>query len=238
MAATKNDGRRVGTAWSPVSPGRGFASTREQAESFYSEIHGQRRFSLASPRALPRSRRLTRADFGPGGRLNTVDLLYFAGHGSRTGLVLDGEERAVPREYVDSSDIQDWGRDDGLKWAVIDACDVLNLGAPPDAADVIARWRRVFRGLHCLLGFASPVLSWPGRGATFAQLLDRGEPVQEAWKMACEETEGPDDEAPPLLWACLRTADADTVPDRWTGEGAAEVPEAPPAAMELITRPC
>jgi hypothetical protein len=224
--------KRVGAAWSPVRAGRGFSSTRAQAQSFYAAVSGDKKLALSTITPRGGGRPLSRADFGPGGRLNTVDLLYFAGHGSQSGLRLDGEGAST---FVHASEVRAWGAAGGLQWAALDACDTLNPAGDP--ARTIARWRPAFRGLHGLLGFASPILSWPGRGATFAELLDRGEPLLAAWKMACEETEGALDGAASPTWACLQVTDQDTSSDRWTGPRA-EVAEARPRALRLVTRPC
>lgn len=233
--AAPND--RVGIAWSPVILGSGFVSTQQQAESFYDGIKGTKKFNLSSSRDRPSTKRLRKSQFGATGRLNKVDLLYFAGHGFQDGLRLDDGDSSTHDEFVETTDIQNWGSNDGLKWVTLDACDTLNTGAPPDPEATKKRWGAIFNGLHGLLGFASPILNWPGRGDAFSELLERGESVLQAWKMVCEETEGATDPSTTYLWACLRVTAPDTANDRWNGDRA-KVPTQAPTSMELTTRPC
>jgi hypothetical protein len=66
-----------------------------------------------------------------------------------------------------------------LKHLVVHSCDVLPV--KPDLANWANPWKRVFKGLHSVLGYRSPMFINDGAGAAFARNLAAGAPVVPAW---------------------------------------------------------
>jgi hypothetical protein len=103
-----------------------------------------------------------------------------------------------------------WG-DRNLEWIAFDACELLQ------RAGVFGRWGwPVFKGLHYVLGFHTTCSDEANRGRYFAEYLNDGWTVRNAWIKACQLTEGSTVE-----WAYLRagTSSADTYNDHWHGKG-------------------
>jgi len=83
--------------------------------------------------------------------------------------------------------------------------------------DVFDRWRDSFNGLHIILGFYTTCNDESKRGRYFAEYLNDGYTVIEAWKKACKETESSD-----AKWAYLRSgggSGVNTYNDHWHGKG-------------------
>ncbi|HET8932456.1 MAG TPA: DUF6345 domain-containing protein [Polyangiales bacterium] len=66
-----------------------------------------------------------------------------------------------------------------LKHLVLHSCDVLPV--KPDLSNWANPWKRVFKGLHSVLGYRSPMYINDGAGAAFARNLASGAPVVPAW---------------------------------------------------------
>jgi hypothetical protein len=115
-----------------------------------------------------------------------VTLVYFSGHGSRTGLRFDTLQDDFELTYEEAY----WGNG-SLNWLVADSCQVLN----NDDGAAIARWGRAFGGLHALLGFDTPCHDLPQRGENFARYADGSYwwtgalPLKDAWFQAAAITE-------------------------------------------------
>ena len=128
--------------------------------------------------------------------------------------------------YADDVDIepQVTGRDSGqakhsevrlgerdLEWLVIDACYVVREGAK-----YYNNCQNMFRGLHYIFGFHTVTYDNADRGEIFADYLNSGETVRNAWIKACQDTEGSSVE-----WAYLRAASSGvtTYTENWHGAG-------------------
>ena len=147
----------------------------------------------------------------------TVDILYFSGHGhyhhlifSNTALMDDEEARHTELQL---------GRLGKLKWLIADACKVLN------NVGVIRRWGIAFHGLRYLLGFDGDCRDESNRGRYFANQLKLNDTIQHAWELACLENE--DGSVP---WAYLHAGGPRTPieNDRWTMEVFVAPTEDPP----------
>jgi hypothetical protein len=93
----------------------------------------------------------------------------------------------------------------------LDACLVL------EEKGVFDRWGwPVFRGLHLLCGFHTVTADESNRGRLFAQYLNAGRTVRQAWIRAAQDTEGS-----ATQWAYLRADGnrSDTYNDHWWGKG-------------------
>ena len=149
--------------------------------------------------------------------IDSVDIAYFAGHGSAEGTHPDGSPMptGVGRGggFTFGVDAHDdwvlaaeppasreprWG-DSDLEWIVLDVCSALTLtGDPGDLYGLGDRWANsdVMRGLHAIMGFATVAHDSSSRGRYFAEYLtgDRGDgtprTMLNAWMWATIETEG------------------------------------------------
>lgn len=149
--------------------------------------------------------------------IDSVDIAYFAGHGSGEGHHPDGTPMTtgVGRGggFTFGVDAHDdwvlaaeppatreprWG-DEDLEWIVLDVCSALTLtGDPGDLYNLGQRWANsdVMRGLHAIMGFATVAHDSSTRGRYFAEYLtgDRGDGTAHtmigAWYWATVETEG------------------------------------------------
>lgn len=149
--------------------------------------------------------------------IDSVDIAYFAGHGSAEGMHPDGspmptgvgrgggftfgvdahDDWVLAAEPPSSREAR-WG-DSDLEWIVLDVCSALTLsGDPGDLYTLGDRWGNsdVMRGLHAIMGFATPAYDSSTRGRYFAEYLTgaRGDgtphTMMGAWTWATLETEG------------------------------------------------
>lgn len=201
----------LGVEWVQNYNGRAanVGNTRAAAEGFYNTLLGVRSFDWGDDLAWDEDFEQKGWGSPDAGTdiswADKVDILFFAGHGSAQGpffgTTRDSGE-AAPGEVR-------WG-DRELEWIAFHACQVLN------RKNVFDRWWDAFAGLHYMLGFHSNAQDEPNRGRYFAEKLNAGWRVRDAWIHACQETEGGDRE-----WAYLR-ADAEgtnTFEDHWHGRG-------------------
>lgn len=204
----------IGIEWVRKYHGKAgdLTNTKPQAEGFYNTLSGTKSFNWGDDLAWDQ-------DFETQGRgspitgtdtvwADDVDIVFFSGHGS-SGSFLFGvdkdDHRARPTEIR-------WG-DGDLEWIALDACNIL------ERDGVFDRWGwPVFAGLHYILGFHTTTGDEPNRGRCFAEYLNAGWRVRDAWIRACQDTEGSDTE-----WAYLRADQAsrstDTYNDHWHGKG-------------------
>ena len=185
-------------------------NAQKQAERFYYKLSGVRAFNWGDDYAWD-------IDFEEEGVgvfdvtswVERVHIVFFSGHGSRNGVRFgvvghdDGE-----LHYTEAK----WGNG-VLNWICFDACRVLN----NDDSGVFDRWRNAFDGLHIILGFDTAANDKPYVGRYFAELLNDGYTVINAWKKACIEGEESDKK-----WAYLRSAGGsgvNTYYDHWHGKG-------------------
>jgi hypothetical protein len=138
--------------------------------------------------------------------VDKVDIVFFSGHGSASGWLFgvanhdDGKTKPSELGLGDSN----------IEWLAVDACQVL------DFNNVFTRLRGAFKGLHYILGFHTICHDVKDRGEKFAQKLNQGQLVKNAWINACAETEGSSTEC-----AYLRadSSGTDTFNDHWHGKG-------------------
>lgn len=149
----------------------------------------------------------------------TVDILYFCGHGNQQGLRFG--TRVPPDNDAEAAcwDMQ-FGDDGNLKWFIADACEVLE-----DQSSVLSRWMLVFygamRSLRYILSFASISKNDNVRGRYFAEELNSGATMRLGWITACEKTD------PAAAWAYLRVGDHSFTPvadDNWIDNHVADIP--------------
>jgi hypothetical protein len=197
-------------AWIPFDPGE----SDQAAQGFAGAI--QARVVLEPP-----EKDANDALFQGGGQaaVEAADVVYFSGHGSENGpLFADlfhNNGIAMPCEMSLGS-----GR---LAIAVFDCCNVLA---------EFGRWKKIFNGLHYMLGFRNIIQLAPDRGRRFAESLRSQNPrltIAEAWIRASLQTEV-------SAWHILRA-----VPEQGTTEDAIwsdndPPPHGPPPPHVVISR--
>lgn len=165
----------------------------------------------------------------------TVDILFFSGHGTQDGLLFGVPGRDNGEAKYDEIMLGQKGK---LKWFAADACRVLEDLEPPNEGAAAFRWGSAFRGLRYLLSFHKDCRDVINRGKVFAQYLKGthpsqlqlntivGETISRAWELACIETE----DAATLTWAHLRPGDQHSVirNDRWTDNSVPKDETSPP----------
>jgi hypothetical protein len=187
------------------------SNTKAQAEGFLNTLAATRGFNWGDDLAWDQ-------DFEEAGRglpttgtdstwVDSVDFVYFSGHGSADEFYFGTSND----DGATKSSETRWGNQN-LEWIALDACNVLARDS------VFDRWGwPVFGGLHMILGFHTTAGDEANRGRLFAQYLNAGWTVREAWIRCCQDTEGPERQ-----WAYLRAhaPGCDTYNDHWWGRGA------------------
>lgn len=118
-----------------------------------------------------------------------VDLLLLVGHGGGAGTGF-----LLPTSGLNSSSVYFSGQ---LRWVVLDSCLTFHASRYEDPMT----WSRVFGGIHMLLGFETLANDCAARGSAFAERLNQGKPVLQAWQEAVEET------APEMRWGVMSPVD-------------------------------
>lgn len=184
---------------------------RIHAEAFYNKLDGVKVFHWGDDLAWDQDFEESGAGKPSAGTdtfwADDVDIVYFAGHGNDEGPMFGVTEYDSGK--VKSSELR-LGNGD-LEWIVFNACKVLEKDG-----NYYKKSSDMFRGLHYMLGFHTEANDEPDRGEIFADYLNKGYTVREAWKMACQETAGFLHE-----WAYLRADDdnSDTYDDHWWDKG-------------------
>lgn len=141
---------------------------------------------------------------------DAVDLVYFSGHGIPDGPIFGV---AGEGDFCATADRMRLGTQ-SCKWVVFDACYVLNHDLPQIWYE---RLRTSFAGLHYMFGFDAIASDSGQRGRLFAQKLNDGETIREAWIRACIETED-SDKCYAYVRARIDPAD-DSLDDHWFNRG-------------------
>ena len=225
----------IGIEWVKDYSARGgewgsLANTQQNAEGFYNTLNATQMFAHGNAAAQDQHFEQANSGAPRAGTdtavVETVDMVYFAGHGTGRAFefgVFSDDARAKPAEIR-------WG-DGRLKWVVLNACDVLRDRPGFRAID---RWGQAFTGLRYILGFATLTSDEPNRGQIFAQYLNAGNTIREAWVKACQDTEQSF-----TVWAYLR-ADGNGVStdlDTWADASASTKPN-PPDSLHYVQGAC
>lgn len=159
----------------------------ESADAFYNTVDCVRRFRWRDDSAWDQDFEAPGVGVPATGTdhayVDNVDIVYYAGHGSPNGPFFGRSDRddgqAKPTEVR-------WG-DKDLEWIAFHACQILQ-SSPGDS--VFDRWRDAFQGLHYILGFRTVCYGCGDTlGKRFAQLLNVGWRVKDAWIRACKESQ-------------------------------------------------
>ena len=158
---------------------------------------------------------------------DNVDIVFYSGHGSSIGphFGLSGHDSGeVHYEELRLGDYD-------AEWAVFDACYVLSEGGK-----YYNHCYDLFVGLHSILGFHTESHDSASRGEKFADYLNDGETVRDAWIMACQDTEHSKTE-----WAYLRadSPGTSTYTEQWFSAGTvSDDPDPATQTVYYLRGPC
>lgn len=204
----------IGIEWANKFHGRAsdLKNNDDNARGFYNTLQGVRRFEYGDDLAWDQDFEESGVGSPSAGTDQTyaddVDIVFYSGHGSIAGGFFGVANR--DDGMASPSELRLGNRD--CEWVIFDACEVLQR----DNLNVFNRCGGVFAGLHYMLGFDTICGDSSDRGQKFAERLNSGWSVRDAWIRACIETEGS-----ATQWAYMR-ADApgtDTFNDHWWGKG-------------------
>jgi hypothetical protein len=227
----------IGIEWVNKYHGRAsdLKNRADNARGFYNTLDGVRQFDYGDDSAWDRDFEQQGVGVPTSGTdqlyADNVDIVYFSGHGSTDGPFFgvanydDGTAKSTEMRLGDN-----WN----AEWIVFDACSVLAF----DDWAVFGRWGwPVFKGLHQMLGFHNTAYDSGSRGRAFAQYLNAGWTVREAWIRACEDTEDSS-----VYWAVLganqSSAGTDTWNDHWHGKGYVSPDPSNPDSLYHQNGPC
>jgi hypothetical protein len=111
--------------------------------------------------------------------IDSVDLAYFAGHGSSNG-ILFGAGSPAPTFLNKNQIIGAWG-DRDLEWAALAACNVLD-----DPLSNLQDWGLAMNGVRLILGFKT-VMNDVAHGVEFGQYIRDGNTMTQAWFKAADK---------------------------------------------------
>jgi hypothetical protein len=111
--------------------------------------------------------------------IDTIDLAYFAGHGSTNGIIF-GAGSPNPRTVTKDDALSAWG-DQDLDWAALAACNVLD-----DPISNLQGWAGAMNGVRLILGFKTVMNDVP-HGVEFGQYIRDGYSLTQAWFKAADK---------------------------------------------------
>jgi hypothetical protein len=203
--------KRIGVDWVNNYHGRAddLKNNDNNAEGFYNKLSGVKWFDFGDDNAWD-------TDFEQSGTgtpsagsdtlyADNVDIVFFSGHGwIYFGVATHDNGSAAPSEMALGNGI--------CRYLVVDSCEAMS-----DAGT--SRWKPIFKGLRAMFGFKTNTSDSGDRGEKFANYLNGGHWMDDAWKWACQETEDGS-----CQWGYLHTASpVNSWIDKWTDPSPAAV---------------
>ena len=111
--------------------------------------------------------------------IDTVDLAYFAGHGSTNGIIF-GVGSPAPTTVTKNDALTSWGTADA-DWLGLAACNVLD-----DPYSNLQGWANAMNGVRLLLGFKTVMNDVP-HGEEFGRYIRDGYSLTQAWFKAADK---------------------------------------------------
>ena len=223
----------IGIEWVNNYHGRAadLKNNGNNAEGFYNTLQGVKRFQFGNDLAWDQDFEESGTGSPTGGTdqlyADDVDICFFSGHGSMSGgffgIASHDDGSARP------SELRLGNRD--CEWVIFDACRVL----ARDGGGVFARCEPAFAGLHYMLGFDTTCGDSGDRGRKFADRLNWGWSVRDAWIGACTETE---DSSTQLAYLRADAAGTDTFNDHWHGKGHVSADPSTPTIFFYMRTSC
>jgi hypothetical protein len=110
---------------------------------------------------------------GSTAKIDSVNLLFYAGHASNGGWYLDEDLKVLVGRGSPYGSV--------LDWIAVSACGPLQDVVATGGFSDVFEWRKVFRGLRMLLGFGNEIADAGDEGEYFVAHARLGIPVKEAW---------------------------------------------------------
>lgn len=111
--------------------------------------------------------------------IDTLDLAYFAGHGSTNGIIF-GANSPSPRTVTKNDGLDAWGTLDA-DWLALAACNVLD-----DPVSNLQGWANTMNGVRLILGFKTVMNDVP-HGVEFGRYIRDGYSLTQAWFKAADK---------------------------------------------------
>ena len=139
-----------------------------------------KRFEWGNGNAWPTDWRSSASGGSENSYIDSVDLAYFAGHGSKTGIYFyetgaTGNTMATKSQVVNA-----WG-DRDLDWIGLAACNVLD-----DPLSNLQDWGNAMNGVRLIMGFKTVMNDVP-HGVEFGQYIRDGYTFTQAWFKAADK---------------------------------------------------
>jgi len=223
----------IGVEWVNQYHGRAgdLSNNDDNALGFYNTLSGTRQFQWGDDWAWDEDFEESGVGAPAAGTdqlyADNVDIVFFSGHGfsygAFYGIASHDDGVAIP------SNMRMGNRQ--CEWLILDAC----LCLAYNDGRVFDVWRPTFTGLHYILGFHTTTGDSGDRGRRFAQKLNDGMRVRDAWIQACVETEGGG-----TYWAYLRadSGGTNTYEDHWWDKGYVSPDPVPPVTLLYANGPC
>lgn len=110
--------------------------------------------------------------------IDTIDLAYFAGHGSSSGIIF-GVGSPAPVTVSKNDALNSWG-DRDLDWVALAACNVLD-----DPISNLQGWGQAMNGVRLILGFKT-VMNDVAHGVEFGKAIRDNYTMTQAWFRAAD----------------------------------------------------
>jgi hypothetical protein len=111
--------------------------------------------------------------------IDSLDLAYFAGHGSTNGIIF-GANSPNPRTVTKNDALSAWG-DRDLDWIGLAACNVLD-----DPVSNLQGWANAMNGVRLIMGFKTVMNDVP-HGVEFGRYIRDGYSMTQAWFKAADK---------------------------------------------------
>ncbi|MCS6825723.1 MAG: DUF6345 domain-containing protein [Caldilinea sp.] len=111
--------------------------------------------------------------------IDTLDLAYFAGHGSTAG-ILFGVGEPTPTTVTKNDALGAWG-DRNLDWIGLAACNVLD-----DLVSNLQSWGEAMNGVRLIMGFKT-VMNDVAHSVEFGKAICDGYTFTQAWFRAADK---------------------------------------------------
>ena len=223
----------IGIEWANNYHGRAadLKNNDDNAQGFYNTLQGVKRFQFGDDLAWDQDFEESGVGSPSSGSdqiyADDVDIAFFSGHGSMSGgffgVATHDDGTAGPGE------LRLGNRD--CEWVIFDACEVLAW----DGGNVFSRCGGAFAGLHYILGFDTTCGDSGDRGRKFADRLNSGWRVRDAWIQACTETEGSGTQ---LAYMRADGSGTDTFNDHWWGKGSVSADPTSPTTFFYLRTSC
>lgn len=139
-----------------------------------------KRFEWGNANAWPSDWRSAAHGGSENSYIDTVDLAYFAGHGSKSGIYFYETGATATTLASKSQVVGAWG-DRDLDWVGLAACNVLD-----DPFSNLQDWARAMNGVRLLMGFKTVMNDVP-HGREFGQYIRDGYTFTQAWFKAADK---------------------------------------------------